>query len=157
MMKKEQMTDFELVLVLEHNSISRLTIKCHRYVLVTKSNYFYKKIYSNKDEIVGNKIIFNANYNVLQFKTIIEYLYLDDSAFLNNIESSNNSSYLDALIDYLKLAKLFELKVLQTLIENKIKVTLSKYYPTNPPMGIGLLKFILNIKVYLFNTNFYLF
>jgi alpha-tubulin suppressor-like RCC1 family protein len=152
MLKNETFTDLELVL--RYGETTKISIKCHKYVLISKSNYFYNIIYGNvnkshnEKEISSsknydapslNKIFIYGNYNTIQFKTIFEYIYLDDMSFLNSIElnstnnsnsinnSNNSSAYLDILVDYLKLAKLFELKILQNEIEIKIKSTLSRY------------------------------
>lgn len=124
MMKNDLMTDLEIIL--EFNDIKKTSIKCHKFVLLSKSSYFFKEIFpKNHSGLDTLKIVGNFHPTIL--KTIIEYIYLDDNSFLNHLESSSNINYLDQIIEYLKLARLFELRSLQNDLEVKLKNTLTKY------------------------------
>ena len=70
----------------------------------------------------------SLNINYLSFKTVMEYLYLEDLSFINNIEGNTSLTLIDILSEFLKLAKLLELKSLQAEIESKIRFNLYKYY-----------------------------
>jgi hypothetical protein len=54
-------------------------------------------------------------------KTVIQYLYLDDTGFLREKKNLNQ------LFEYFKIARLFKLKSLQTEIESKMRTGLSKF------------------------------
>jgi alpha-tubulin suppressor-like RCC1 family protein len=121
MMKNETITDVEIIL--EFKSQKIISMKCHKYVLLCKSPFFYKHFTSEKEQIL--KV--NGNFNPVIFKSIVEYIYLDDSSFINHNEYVKNMTYLDFIVENLKLTKLFELKTLQSELETKLKMILNKY------------------------------
>ena len=98
--KNELFTDFELILQI--NNVN-FTIKCHKYILISRSSFFYTKLSKTKEK----NYIFSYNCSFVSLKTIIQYLYLDDSSFLSWLKEK--PSYIDMVMDYLKLAKVLEL------------------------------------------------
>ena len=117
--KNELFTDFELILQI--NNVN-FTIKCHKYILISRSSFFYTKLSKTKEK----NYIFSYNCSFVSLKTIIQYLYLDDSSFLSWLKEK--PSYIDMVMDYLKLAKVLELKSLQNEIESILKINLVKYH-----------------------------
>ena len=128
MYKNENMIDIEIILEKsskKDSTITQYSLKCHSFVLLSRSHYFYNRIINHKER---GQIIIKQNFNFAYFKTIIEYLYLDDMSFINKIDNlSKINSYNDDLIEYLRIARFLELKNLQIAIENKLKSNLSKY------------------------------
>ncbi len=96
MYKEEISTDFEINFTVNenNNNYTKLTVKCHRFVLISRSNYFYKLIIKNKENYLEVK-----KYNFLAFKTLIEYLYLDDNSFLNEVKA------MEDLLEYFKITR----------------------------------------------------
>ena len=108
----EKLCDFELV----YNKDNRL--KCHKYILIGKSLFFRKKIL---EEGNNNKIEINSHINFKIFKTIIQYLYLDNCDFVNFCDDINE------IISYLSMAKLLQLNQLYKEIKSKLNEYTSKY------------------------------
>ena len=111
-LQDEKLCDFELV----YNKENRL--KCHKYILIWKSLYFRKKIL---EEGYNNKIEINSHINYKIFKTIIQYLYLDNFDFVNFCNDTNE------IISYLSMAKLLKLNQLYKEIKSKLNEYTSKY------------------------------
>jgi hypothetical protein len=87
MMKEEKMTDFEIIL-------DNYTIKCHKYILISRSSFFYNKIIKDKnDQLVVR------NMDCVSLRTVIDYLYLNEIAFVKSCKSLN------ILLDIFKIAK----------------------------------------------------
>jgi len=92
MYKEENLTDFEILIF--NFEMNKINIKCHKIVLISRSNYFYNLIVKNNENVLELR-----KYNLLAFKTIIEYLYLDDISFLNEV------NILEDLLEYFKIAR----------------------------------------------------
>lgn len=88
MMKDGVATDFEIL-------SNEQSFKCHKYVLITRSQFFYEKIIKNG---FTNKLVLD-DYNFMSLKVIVEYLYLNDSSFLSTKKTLNG------LMDFYKIAK----------------------------------------------------
>ncbi len=89
LMRTQQYCDFEIII---ENNIST-SIKCHKFVLRSRSSLFNIKITSSM------KSISFKNYDITIIKYIIDYIYLNDSLFLEEIKN------LDVLLDLLKITK----------------------------------------------------
>lgn len=92
MFKEELLTDFE-VWVSAYDG-SRVCFKCHKVVLFSRSSFFYELIVKRKESALELK-----KYNLLAFKTIVEYLYLDDNGFLNEV------NVMEDLLEYFKITR----------------------------------------------------
>jgi hypothetical protein len=92
MLKEEHMTDFEISVWAFDNS--QLSIKCHKVVLFSRSSFFYDLIVKRKESFLELK-----KYNLLAFKTIVEYMYLDDNSFLNEV------NVMEDLLEYFKITR----------------------------------------------------
>ncbi len=92
MYKEEQMTDFEIIVW--GFDESPLCIKCHKIVLLSRSCFFHELIVKRKENLLEVK-----KYNLLAFKTIVEYMYLDDNSFLNEV------NLMEDLLEYFKITR----------------------------------------------------
>ena len=108
----EKLCDFELI----YNKDNK--IKCHKYILIWKSLFFRKKILKEGN---SNKIEINYHIDFKFFKTIIQYLYLENCDFINECNNINE------IISYLSMAKLFQLDKLYSQIKSKLNEYTSKY------------------------------
>ena len=93
-------------------------IKCHKYILIWKSLFFRKKILKEGN---SNKLEINYHIDFKIFKTIIQYLYLENCDFINECNNINE------IISYLSMAKLFQLDKLYSQIKSKLNEYTSKY------------------------------
>lgn len=128
MFKNELFVDIELVLenfipsnnsgnTISNNDIPNVSIiKAHKFILISRSTYFYNCFVTEKN----NKITFK-NFDEIVLRNIIDYMYIDDLGFIEEIKSTN------LLLDALKLTKMFKLKNVEEKIEFKLKSILSKY------------------------------
>ena len=91
MMKSENSVDFEIIL---GNENLNLRIKCHKFVLISRSNYFREAIVNKKLSNLSLK-----KFNPLILRNIIEYIYLDDSSFLND------DIIIDDLLEYFRITR----------------------------------------------------
>ena len=118
MYKNELFVDTELVI---ENSISSdqsptTIIKAHKFILVSRSKYFYNSLITEKQ----SRIVFK-NFDEIVFKNVIDYMYIEDTGFIEELKSTNY------LLDALKLCKMFFLKQAEERIEIKLKSILVKY------------------------------
>lgn len=116
--KNELFTDVTLVLenfgsVNESNSIS---IKVHKFILSSRSKYFYNMFIKE-----NNVSLVYKNFDEFVFRTIIDYLYIEDLGFIDEIKQTN------AILDGLKLSKIFMLKKIEEKFEAKLKGILVRY------------------------------
>jgi hypothetical protein len=75
----------------------QINIKCHSLILTSRSDYFHERIIVKGEK--GPFLFKNIDPNVL--KSIVYYLYLDDSSFLREKRKLNQ------LVDIFKIAKYF--------------------------------------------------
>lgn len=127
MFKNELFVDIELILENtssinnttnnKSNDIPNITIiKAHKFVLITRSKYFYNACIKDKQ----SKFVFK-NIDEAIFRNIIDYMYIDDLGFIDEFKSTN------FILDALKLAKMLGLKAVGEKLGFKLKSVLVKY------------------------------
>lgn len=113
----ELITDFIIECDECNNNTSTHIIKCHKFILISSSEYFYSEIIEKGND-KQLKISLNTSYKSI--KTILQYLYLKDLSFLSNIEN-------EEICEYMKLSQLFKLRELEAEIKKKIKSNIKQY------------------------------
>jgi len=93
-MRSQQYCDFEIMIENNISGISVLsTIKCHKFILRSRSSFFFAKINNN------TKSMLFKNFEVSLVRYVIDYIYMNDFMFLEEIKN------LDILLDLLKISK----------------------------------------------------
>lgn len=114
---KELITDFIIECDKCNNDTSTHMIKCHKFILISSSEYFYREIIEKGND---KQMKISANTSYKSIKTILQYLYLKDLSFLSNIEN-------EEICEYMKLSQLFKLCEVEEEIEKKIKSNVKRY------------------------------
>ena len=89
-MRSQLYCDFEINI---ENGIIISNIKCHKFILRARSNFFYSKINKNM------KAMTFKNFDISLVKYVIDYIYMNDCLFLDEIKN------LDVLLYLLKISK----------------------------------------------------
>ena len=89
-MKTQICCDFDIVVEIGANNT---ILKSHKFILKSRSPYFYNLINHSTKQLVIK------NFDINLIKNIVDYIYLTDCTFLEEIKN------LDLLLDILKISK----------------------------------------------------
>ena len=112
---EEKITDFVIDFIDSNNT--KISIKCHKFILISNSKYFYNEIIENGH---STSLSISNCGSYYSFKTILHYLYVKELGFLTNCES-------EELSEYLKISKILMLTEVENEIQSKIKNSVKKY------------------------------
>lgn len=111
----EKITDFVIDFI--DNNGTKISVKCHKYILMSNSKYFYNEIIEN-GHLSSLTISDCGSYH--SFKTILHYLYVKDLGFLANCEG-------EELSEYLMISKTLMLTEVENEIQSKLKNLVKKF------------------------------